>query len=267
MNFFVFLILYFGLSITNINAMAKEIKHQAAAPGKKEALSLLKLIQTVDTEAQLFKTSGKTSIRISEFIKLEEKFNKIIFNELDALSTEETGTGKELEIGSDPEQKTIVIIGILVQKLNFSRYTILYGLIYLENLLLDNTELVRDFDHVSQLFIVCCLLASKANEDSYRSNKYWASLFYNHCCKSSDKTTAKRLLAIQETLELINALEILILTSTSWTMAITRQRLEEFVTKLYIKYQALLESTPTVFRSYKKLSKKICYRQNKLNRH
>lgn len=272
MNLFIFLILYFGLGFANIMAMANDSPSQGDSDQQhtitlKEAASqwatqqstakitetewdsipLLKLIKTIETQEQNI-ISGKPSISKEELSKKKAILNYIIATELCSM------TGEKSILNTEPNKQyeTRIITNNLISKLQFKRYTILYGLIYLENLLMQNSTLIRDFNHVENYFIVCCLLASKVTEDSYYSNKYWAAVFYKHYLKISTDSEAKVVQASKETLEIINAIEILILNILDWKMVITTQQFTDFVKKLSEKYKPLLDGTKFSFRSYEK---------------
>ncbi|KKQ11485.1 MAG: hypothetical protein US22_C0024G0005 [candidate division TM6 bacterium GW2011_GWF2_36_6] len=271
MNLFVFLILCYGLGIANINAMTQDSPtqdstHQGVITLKAAAsqwttqqitatewdsFPLLKLIKTIDTQEQNI-ISGKPSISREELSKKKAVLNYIIATELCFM------TGEKSIFNTEPNKQyeTRIITNNLISKLQITRHTILYGLIYLENLLTQNSTLIRDFKRVSNYFIVCCLLASKENEDKFFSNKYWASVFYKHYYEPSIDSDWKRVQAIKDTLEIINAIEILILTTLDWKMTITTQQFSEFIKKLCEKYRPLLDGTKFFFRSYEKATQK-----------
>jgi len=274
MNLFVFLILCYGLGIANINAMTQDSPTQAAShqgvitlkeaasqwtPQQSTAtewdsLPLLKLITIIDTQEQNI-ISGKPSISREELSKKKAILNYIIATELCFMAGEKSIFNTE----PNKQYETRIITNNLISKLQTTRHTILYGLIYLENLLTQNSTLIRDFKRVSNYFIVCCLLASKENEDKYFSNKYWAAVFYKHYSGANVDSEGKKLQATQDTLEIINAIEILILSTLEWKMTITTQQFSEFVKKLCEKYRPLLDGTKFSFRSYEKatLTRKI----------
>lgn len=275
MNFFIFLILFCGLEIANLNAMAhdsppqdfshqyvitlKEAASQLAAQQSAakvpetewDSLPLLKLIKTIETEEQKI-LSGKPSISREELSKKKAILNYIIATELCSM------TGEKSIFNTEPNKQyeTRIITNNLISKLQTTRHTILYGLIYLENLLIQNSTLTRGFKHISNYFIVCCLLATKENEDKYFSNKYWASVFYKHYSGASIDSDWKRVQAIKDTLEIINAIEILILNTLEWKMTITTQQFSDFVKKLCEKYKPLLDDTAITFRSCNKATRK-----------
>ncbi len=276
MNLFIFLILYFGLGFANIMAMANDSPSQGDSDQQhtitlKEAASqwatqqstakitetewdsipLLKLIKTIETQEQNI-ISGKPSISKEELSKKKAILNYIIATELCSM------TGEKSILNTEPNKQyeTRIITNNLISKLQFKRYTILYGLIYLENLLMQNSTLIRDFNHVENYFIVCCLLASKVTEDKFYSNKYWASVFYKHYFKISVDSEEKKTRATKEALEIINGLEVLILNILDWKMVITTQQFADFVKKLSEKYRSLLDGTKLSFRSYEKDTQK-----------
>ncbi|MFH1254679.1 MAG: cyclin family protein [bacterium] len=275
MNFFIFLILCYSLGIANLMAMAhysppqdsghqcvitlKEAARQCAAQQSAakipetewDSMPLLKLIKTIETEDQNI-LSGKASITKEELAKKKAILNYIIATELCSM------TGEKSIFRTEPNKQyeTKIITNILISKLQFTRCTILYGIFYLENLLMQNTTLLRDFKRVSNYFIVCCLLASKSTEDKFFSNKYWASVFYKHFCDTVDQSEIKKIQATKDTLEIMNAIESLILTTLDWKMVITPQQFSEFVKKLCEKYKPLLNDTAVIFRSCNKATQK-----------
>ena len=216
-----------------------------------DSLPLLKLIKTIETEEQKI-LNGKPSITKEELAKKKAILNYIIATELCSM----TGEKSIFNTTPNKQYETKIITNILISKLQFTRFTTLYGLFYLENLLMQNSTLTRDFKHVSLYLIVCCLLASKENEDKFFSNKYWASVFYEHFCKTSDQSEKKKTQAIKDALEIINTLEVFILNSLDWKMVITPQQFSDFVKKLCEKYKPLLDDTVIIFRSCNKITQK-----------
>ncbi len=276
MNLFIFLMLYFGLGFANLKAMAngsptqkdstlqhevtlKEAasqwaSHQSTAritETEWDSIPLLKLIKTIETQEQNI-INGNPSISKEELSHKKAIFNYIIATELCSM----TGEKSILNTAPNKQYETRIIINNLISKLQFKRHTILYGLIYLENLLMQNSTLIRDFNHVENYFIVCCLLASKVTEDKFYSNKCWASVFYKHYSKISTDSEAKVAQASKETLDIINALEVIILNILDWKMVITTQQFADFVKKLSEKYRSLLDGTKLSFKSYEKVTRK-----------